>query len=215
MTTLTQFIESFNTQFYAATTVDSMGWTNEEICEFLNSAQLQLVEELAAMGNVGGISNLVAEESIVKNANISKYTIPVEAPNNYFYYLTGYVTLNKTNPSANGSIFPLEKISIVDVPKFTASVDNTTFFKNPKIALGNNYSKSNNTGEMFTVVVDSFTSKINSVVINYIIKPKEFKSASGNNSTITNINESLHNRIVLIAVEKAVRTMLGTQQSSQ
>lgn len=219
MTTLSQFIEYFNTLFYAATTVDSMGWTDREICGFLNSAQLQLVEELAAVGNVDGISNLVVRKKITLNIdNVVEHALPIGNSGdleNYFYYLSGIVTLVKAYPKTIGyRNFPLEKISILDVPKFTASINNMTYFRNPKIALGNNYPDKNNTGEMFTLIVDVVTTKIKDVTISYIEKPQEFND-EGVNGTITNINESLHNRIVLIAVEMAVKSMLGTPQSTQ
>lgn len=214
MTTLEQFIGAFNVKFYAATSVSSMGWTNEELCEFFNSAQLQLIEELAGMGNIDAISDLVTESGEIKvfvpNFSLGTYKYKVDVSTNlddYFYYLSGTLEISKTNPTAiTSEAFPLDKISIKDVPNFTATTDNVTFFKRPKIALGSD------TSSKLTIVIDAFTTNIGNLVINYIRRPDDFDSST---NRITNLNEALHNRIVSLAVEIAVRTMVNTQNSNQ
>lgn len=237
MTTLSEFIGAFNVRFYAATSVDGMGWTDEEICEFLNSAQLQLIEELAGVGNIDAISDLVLESTIeliepkvnptdpdvsIFKLGTYKYKIDVGVElANYFYYLSGTLGIRKSNPVEIGAeedeegnpvyeAFPLDKISIKDVPAFTATSDNVTFFKRPKIALGSDTSKK------LTIVIDAFTTDIGNLVINYISKPRSFTTtAEPELLKITNLNEALHNRIVAGAVEIAVRTMVNTQNSNQ
>lgn len=211
MTTLEQFIGAFNVKFYAATSVSSMGWTNEELCEFFNSAQLQLIEELAGMGNIDAISDLVTESgeiAVTFSSGTYKYKIDVSTNlDDYFYYLSGTLEISKINPTAiTSEAFPLDKISIKDVPNFTATTDNVTFFKRPKIALGSD------TSSKLTIVIDAFTTDIGNLVINYIRRPDDFDSST---NRITNLNEALHNRIVSLAVEIAVRTMVNTQNSNQ
>jgi hypothetical protein len=211
MTTLEQFIGAFNIKFYAATSVSSMGWTNEELCEFFNSAQLQLIEELAGMGNIDAISDLVTESgeiAVTFSSGTYKYKVDVSTNlDDYFYYLSGTLEISKINPTAiTSEAFPLDKISIKDVPNFTATTDNVTFFKRPKIALGSD------TSSKLTIVIDAFTTDIRNLVINYISKPDSFIEST---SQITNLNEALHNRIVSLAVEIAVRTMVNTQNSNQ
>jgi hypothetical protein len=211
MTTLEQFIGAFNVKFYAATSVSSMGWTNEELCEFFNSAQLQLIEELAGMGNIDAISDLVTESgeiAVTFSSGTYKYKVDVSTNlDDYFYYLSGTLEISKINPTAiTSEAFPLDKISIKDVPNFTATTDNVTFFKRPKIALGSD------TSSKLTIVIDAFTTDIRNLVINYISKPDSFIEST---SQITNLNEALHNRIVSLAVEIAVRTMVNTQNSNQ
>lgn len=215
MTTLEQFIGAFNVKFYAATSVSSMGWTNEELCEFFNSAQLQLIEELAGMGNIDAISDLVTESgeiAVTFSSGTYKYKIDVSTNlDDYFYYLSGTLEISKTNPTAiTSEAFPLDKISIKDVPNFTATTDNVTFFKRPKIALGSD------TSSKLTIVIDAFTTDMGNLVINYISKPRSFKTTADSEPLkITNLNEALHNRIVSLAVEIAVRTMVNTQNSNQ
>lgn len=211
MTNLEQFIGAFNVKFYAATSIDGMGWTDEEICGFLNSAQLQLIEELAGIGNIDAISDLVTESgeiAVTFSSGTYKYKVDVSTNlNDYFYYLSGTLEISKTDPTAfTDEAFPLDKISIKDVPNFTATTDNVTFFKRPKIALGSD------TSSKLTIVIDAFTTDMGNLVINYISKPDEFDSSTNG---ITNLNEALHNRIVSIAVEIAVRTMVNTQNSNQ
>jgi hypothetical protein len=228
MTTLEQFIGAFNVKFYAATSVSSMGWTNEELCEFFNSAQLQLIEELAGMGNIDAISDLVTESGEIDLSapifSLGTYKYKVDVATNledYFYYLSGTLGIRKSNPVEIGKeedeegnkvfeAFPLDKISIKDVPNFTATTDNVTFFKRPKIALGSD------TSSKLTIVIDAFTTDMGNLVINYISKPRSFKTTADSEPLkITNLNEALHNRIVSLAVEIAVRTMVNTQNSNQ
>jgi hypothetical protein len=215
MTTLEQFIGAFNVKFYAATSVSSMGWTNEELCEFFNSAQLQLIEELAGMGNIDAISDLVTESgeiAVTFSSGTYKYKVDVSTNlDDYFYYLSGTLEISKINPTAiTSEAFPLDKISIKDVPNFTATTDNVTFFKRPKIALGSD------TSSKLTIVIDAFTTDMGNLVINYISKPRSFKTTADSEPLkITNLNEALHNRIVSLAVEIAVRTMVNTQNSNQ
>ena len=223
MTNLEQFIGAFNVKFYAATSIDGMGWTDEEICGFLNSAQLQLIEELAGIGNIDAISDLVTESGAIDlsekfELGTHKYKVDVTTNlEDYFYYLSGTLGIRKSSPVEIGKendgqgnkifeAFPLDKISIKDVPNFTATTDNVTFFKRPKIALGSD------TSSKLTIVIDAFTTDMGNLVINYISKPDEFDSSTNG---ITNLNEALHNRIVSIAVEIAVRTMVNTQNSNQ
>ena len=206
---LAQFIEAFNVKFYAVTSVSSLGWTDEEICEFFNSAQLQLVEELASMGNLESISDLVKESSAV-SLNISsaegkQHSVNVTGIADYFYYIDGVVSITKTEPVSGAATYPLDKINIKDVSKFTTTPENITFFRHPKVALGNN------TSTNLTIIVDNYTTVLNSITIKYVKKPELFATPAGT----TDLNIALHNRIISGAVEIAAKSLLSMQTSNK
>lgn len=208
MTSLQEFIDAFNTRFYAGTTVNSLGWEDSEICEFLNSSQLKLVDEYISKGQLEDISELIkVEDDLVASlfggsATQKTYTIDISSLE-WLAFVSGEVYLTK---DAVESLFELEKIDILEVDSFKARVDNVTFFRKPKIAVGSN-------GGKLYIVIDSYSTISNPAAnIKYVSKPTEFNTSG---STYTNLNTSLHDKIVDIAVQMAISTVIKTGQSTQ
>lgn len=209
MDTLQDFIERFNTQFYSATSVSSMGWEDEEICEFLNTAQLLLVEESIAMGNFEIISNLIETEEVnVGKESVVNTLLKYELDKTPLFIIGGTIKLNKKDNVTRLSA--LDKVQHSDVSYLTSDV---MVFRNPKLIIQDN-SPSNN----IEILVDSLTEQIIEVNLRYVIPPEKFDvDDAGQNPDdgVTNLNKLLHTRLVAMAVEIAAKTMLTQQQSTQ
>jgi hypothetical protein len=206
-----EFIESFNTKFYAATTVDSMGWEEDEICNFLNSAQIQLINKLALEGNFNLLSDIIVEDTVSMSTAISTPHDTkqfVELPEDFMHFVGGSLEVTKLMPVINTlSFLPLEKVPLPLAFRSIASTENKTLFSNPRIAF---------MSEVFInkamVVVDSYTTSIGDIKVTYVKQPEKFDA---DNSGLTDVNVLLHDDIVNTAVQIAVTSMIGTQQSSQ
>jgi hypothetical protein len=214
--TYEEFIESFNTKFYAATSVDAIGWQEDEICNFLQSSQLQLINKLALEGNFDFLSDIVIEDTIqfgISPSFILEITAPYETkqfidlPEDFMHFIGGSLNITKSIPFTGDSYLPLEKVSLPLAFRFIASVENKTLFSNPKIALMSEVGT-----RKIMLVVDAYTTAIKNLDLTYVKFPEKFDDYT---SSITDVNKVLHDDIVNGAVQIAVQTMIKTQQSSQ
>jgi hypothetical protein len=210
--TYEEFIESFNTKFYAATSVDAIGWQEDEICNFLQSSQLQLINKLALEGNFDFLSDIVIDDNSIITSPIA-ITTPFETkqfidlPEDFMHFIGGSLNITKSIPFTGDSYLPLEKVSLPLAFRFIASVENKTLFSNPKIALMSEVGT-----RKIMLVVDAYTTAIKNLGLTYVKFPEKFDDYT---SSITDVNEVLHDDIVNGAVQIAVQTMIKTQQSSQ
>lgn len=209
MDTLQDFIERFNTQFYSATSVSSMGWEDEEICEFLNTAQLLLVEESIAMGNFEIISNLIETEEVnIGGGDVTNTLLKYKLDKTPLFIIGGTIKHEKKdNVTRLGA---LDKVQHSDVSYLTSNI---MVFRNPKLIIQDN-SPSNN----IEILVDSLTEQIIEVNLRYVIPPVKFDVDAAEQNPddgVTNLNKLLHTRLVAMAVEIAAKTMLTQQQSTQ
>ena len=204
MTSLQEFIERFTTQIYSATSVSSMGWENEEICEFLNTAQLLLVEEAIGAGNFEIIAETIKTVPTVMgtpNDNLVPFT---HSEDSLMFVIGGIVKYSKDSVSRIGA---LDKIQHSDLPYLVSDV---MLFRNPKLVIQPEGSN------QLEVLVDSLTSKVLvEVDLRCVVEPIQFSINPLPDGEITNLNPLLHTRIVSTAVEIAAKTMLTQQQSTQ
>jgi hypothetical protein len=196
------FIDAFNTRFYAATTADGLGWEEDEICEFLNSAQMKLVENFVGVGKVEDISELINSKTgyTVTSVSGKEYSVDFTSATGFMYFIEGKIAL--TSGSRN-----LDRISIAHLNSFRITEDNATVFRNPKIAIGQS-------GKIGVILIDSvsgITSTATALSFRYVIEPTKFSDAG----TCTNLNVGVHDKIVDLAVQIAVSTMIKTGQSTQ
>jgi hypothetical protein len=210
--TYEEFIESFNTKFYAATSVDAIGWQEDEICNFLQSSQLQLINKLALEGNFDFLSDIVIEDTIIFDPIVDidepfKTKQFIDLPEDFMHFIGGSLNITKSIPFTGDSYLPLEKVSLPLAFRFIASVENKTLFSNPKMALMSEVGT-----RKIMLVVDAYTTAIKNLDLTYVKFPEKFDDYT---SSITDVNEVLHDDIVNGAVQIAVQTMIKTQQSSQ
>lgn len=203
--TAAEFKIAFETRFYAATTVNSLGWSNDEISEFLNYAQNTIVKTAIDSGNLEAISNLVRFNSYsagVPNESYKERRYELNIPN--CFEIIDAELMISTN------LYPMDKIDVKNISEFKVTPYNAALFRKPKFAIDNSIDSTN-----FTVVVlqggyvEGTPSALN---YRYVVKPTAIDI---DNPGETNLNEKLHDSIVDLAVQKAVETFIKTGQSTQ
>lgn len=208
--TYNDFIQSFNTKFYALTTVDNLGWKEDEICHFLNSAQYKLLNQLDLAKQFELIPSLIRKITITPSVPDSIGRYEAELPDDYYNYISGVAFFTKNEESLKTDI---EFTEYRLLNQFISNPLNKTLFLQPKAAI---VSRGKGTPIVFTptiiVVVDSYTTALPSLELEYIKKPEEFNSAT---SSITDMDLRWHDDIVNMAVEIATSTVIKTAQTSQ
>jgi len=202
--TSAEFKIAFETRFYAATTVNGLGWSNDEISEFLNYGQNTLVSAIVESGNLEAISNLV------KLGTISAIPSLTSGERRFAANISNYYTLIDAELVVSVNNYPMEKIGVETISAFKVTPYNTAIFRQPKIAiddsLGNDY-------PTFVVLQGGYIAGTPSALnYRYVVKPTAIDI---DNSITTNLNIVLHDKIVDIAVQKAVETYIKTGQSTQ
>jgi hypothetical protein len=200
--TAAEFKIAFETLFYAATTVNSLGWSDNEINNFLNYAQNSIVISLVETQNLEAISNLI-KVGVVN-------TIPLETNNeiqlalnlpNYYIFIDGDVMIGSDR-------YPLEKIGVNSIEHYKVSKFNNATYRKPKIAIDGS-----GTIPVAIILKGGFISgTITEFNYRFLEKPTQINIGT---NTTTNLNVTLHDKIVGVAVAKAVESFIKTGQSTQ
>ena len=202
--TTTEFKIAFETRFYAATTVNSLGWSNDEISEFLNYAQNTIVKTAIDSGNLEAISNLVKVATIAAASSTS-----ADGEIRFPTAISGFYDLIDAELVISGNNYPTEKILTTNISDFKVTPYNAALFRQPKVAV--DYSLGDSI--TFVVLQGGYVSGTPSALnYRYVVKPTAIDI---DNPGETNLNEKLHDDIVDIAVQKAVETFIKTGQSTQ
>jgi len=188
--------------FYAATTVNSLGWSDAEIDNFLNYAQNSIVISLVETQNLEAISNLI-KVGVVN-------TIPLETNNeiqlalnlpNYYIFIDGDVMIGSDR-------YPLEKIGVNSIEHYKVSKFNNATYRKPKIAI-------DGSGTIPVAIIlkgGLISGTITEFNYRFLEKPAQINIGT---NTTTNLNVMLHDKIVEVAVAKAVESFIKTGQSTQ
>lgn len=220
--TAVEFKAYFLAEYDAATSLSAPGWEDSEISSFLNIAQDSIVTELFKIKDLSKLAELIttsffgsteAHPSIPNGLWLNLTDISLK--NEYFYYLDGKVIITRTNPVINAGWVPLEFVDRINAHKFFESGFNKPWFKYPKIFIDTFDSLDQNTGigTRLIILVDGYTTKsIANIEITFLKKPDRI---SITNNTTTNLNESLHQAIVALAVDQAVKSIKIAKISNQ
>ena len=220
--TAAEFKAYFLAEYDAATSLSAPGWEDSEISSFLNIAQDSIVTELFKLKDLSKLAELVTTSyfgNTETHPSISNglwlNLTDISLKNEYFYYLNGKAVITRTNPIITSEWLPLEFVDRVNAHKFFQSSFNKPWFKFPKIFIDTFDSLDQNTGidTRFVILVDGYTTKsIANVEVTFLKKPNRI---SITDNTTTNLNESLHQTIVLLAVEQAVKSIKVAKISNQ
>lgn len=206
--------KEFLTLYDAATSLAAVGWESHEIDDFLNIAQLRVVEEKRMTLDLESISNITITS--VPNAIIHPtYTKAyyTNLPAGYLYYIRSRIDINRTNPVITSQRMPTDPIgNKTDIKSFLTTPFNKPWFKYPKTFI----ETTNDEGHVDTliVLVDYYTSVPNSgkIEITFIVKPITINI--GTNQS-TNMNLVTHPKIVEYAVEEAVKATQNAKRTNQ
>ncbi len=195
------FKDAFNARYYAAVGISAASWTDDEIDEFLNKAQRTLIDLYVGQGDYKKISNLLDTSTTVDPGvtnNKASVTLAI------VHFIEGRVKLIHSQfNSGSADFYPVEEIATEDINRFLPSAVNKTIFRTPKIAVSSGG---------ITLIVDSYSSAVADLEITYIKPPLVF-DLNGTPVVVTDLNENLHNNIVELAVESAVRANTKINQS--
>ena len=207
----------FLAEYDAATSLSAPAWEDSEISSFLNIAQDSIVTELFKAGELGKIAELLdtkqfglsAHPNIINGYSFALLDIDLTT---YFYHLSSrtYITA-RTNPVIANQWIPNELVDRVNITKFEQTTFNKPWFRNPKIFIDSVYDGGSNELQ-YVILVDGYTSPVNNSEITYIKKPVRISITGG---TTTNLNESLHQTIIALAVEQAVKSIKVAKISNQ
>lgn len=202
----------FLARYDAATSLAAPGWEDPEISNFLNIAQLRLVNEKYLTKDYNPISNLIitTSGSAVTHSSISNtyYLDLATAQGDYLYYLRSRSKLTRTNPVIIDDWVPNDELSNqVHADMFYTTAFNKPWFKYPKV-----YTEVSETINSLVVLVDYYTSGVSEIEITAITKPTDIDVDT---NTSTNLDLVLHTTIVEYAVEEALKSIKIAKLSNQ
>jgi hypothetical protein len=200
--TAAEFKIAFETLFYAATTVNSLGWSDTEIDNFLNYAQNSIAISLVETQNLEAISNLikVGVVNTIPSETNNEIQLALNLPN-YYIFIDGDIMIGSDR-------YPLEKIGVNNIEHYKVSKFNNATYRKPKIAIDGS-----STIPVAIILKGGFISgTITEFNYRFLEKPTQINIGTG---TTTNLNIMLHDKIVEVAVAKAVETFIKTGQSTQ
>lgn len=198
----TEFKIAFETLFYAATTVNSLGWSDTEIENFLNYAQNSIAISLVETQNLEAISNLikVGVVNTIPSETNNEIKLALNLPN-YYIFIDGDIMIGSDR-------YPLEKIGVNSIEHYKVSKFNNATYRKPKIAIDGS-----STIPVAIILKGGFISgTITEFNYRFLEKPTQINIGTG---TTTNLNIMLHDKIVEVAVAKAVESFIKTGQSTQ
>ena len=211
----------FLAEYDAATSLSAPGWEDSEISTFLNIAQDTIVTELFRNKDLSRLGELINTAT-----NLSTFPHPAGVTNgvftnlssvdnlglvNFFFYVDSRTTITRTNPTMTSQQLPNELIDRDSAKKFYLTPYNKLWLKYPKV-----YIESLDSGDdifpRLVILVDAYTTLPLLVDVTYLKRPVRI-SITG--VTTTDLNESLHQTIVQLAVEQAVKSIKVAKISNQ
>lgn len=203
----------FLTRYDAATSLAAPGWEDSEISNFLNIAQLRLVNEKYLTKDYNPISNLIVTTSgsAIPHSSIIKtyYLDLADAQEKYLYYLRSRSKLTRINPTITDDWVPNDELSNqVHADMFYTTAFNKPWFKYPKA-----YTEVSETIDSLTILVDYYTTEVSEIEVTAIIKPDDIDIDTP--LADTNLDLVLHTTIVEYAVEEALKSIKVAKISNQ
>lgn len=209
--------EKFQSKVYAALGLDAAGWNDGEILNFIELATMNIVQELSLAEAFDLISNIVKTSTEITLTD-NTVTIPNEYSallsgggiTNYLYYVRSRCRVEKTTTYVMG-----EFIQAHEAEFFYETPTHKPFFRKPKVYIQGGAAAT----EVRVITDDTTRTPLDRIWITYVQKPT-FAALDGVDSNaeddvITNVNISLHEKILETAVVMATESILKTERSSQ
>lgn len=205
--------DEFLTRYDAATSLAAPGWEEQEISNFLNIAQLRLVNELYNAGNLLLLTNLIKTDSAISTNSssiINAYFVDITSIHpEFLYYIGSRTELTRINPIISSlSYVPNEILTDRRTAwKFHITPFNKVWLKYPKC-----YIDHSETNQSLVVLVDYYTTSVRNIELTAIVKPTTIDITL---STDTNMDLATHPTIVEYAVEEALKSIKVAKLSNQ
>lgn len=209
----------FLSEYDAATSLSAPGFEDSDISSFLNIAQDNIVTELYKNKEYTKLSELFCTTSnlpLFSHPNIANgyYLIALNLSSDglvdFFYYIDSRTKITRTNPTITNEWVPNDFITRDVANKLFKTALNKVWFKYPK-SFFEMVDNGDTVRLMLVVIVDSYTTGTYGEVT-YIKRPIRINITT---STKSELNESLHQGIVTLAVQEAVKSIKAAKISNQ
>ena len=189
------------------------GFTDSEISELVDKAQKDLVQQLAMAKKWGDLYTLTTKSlSAVGSGTYGSRTYTAALPNDYGYIISARVKAFRQDVADRASVwFSCDIISPTIMDRFLSTPFNTPFFKNPVIFFWNE----DGATEEVNIIEDTLTAIVvgsGSFELTYIKYPSTFSIGTPTNLEVP---ETLHDLVVAMAVEEAVKSLKTAKQATQ
>ena len=199
--------ERFIIELDAVASAAAPGFTDSEISNLLNKSQDEIIKTFVQLKDWNSIYTLLkhkynitpASSSTEYNGKVYHVYIDTYVPD-FRYYIDAIGTVTRISPESVTGKVKCELISKEDMFRFFSDLNNTPYFKNPKIVLESEESTAKRT---IRIIVDSY-STLSKFEINYVKKPTPINIGS---SITSELPEFLHTNLVTMAVQEAVKSL--------
>jgi len=203
----TQLKERFLVELDAVASAAAPGFTDDEISELMNKVQDEILKTFVQLKDWKSIYTVVEHVyGITPTTSATEYNgkvwyvdIDVSVPN-FRYYIDSTASVTRTSPESVSGKARCELIDKDSMTKFFADLNNTPYFKYPKVVLETEESTAK---RMIRIIVDSY-STLTGYEINYVKVPTPIDISGG---TPSELPEFLHTNLVTMAVQEAVKSI--------
>jgi hypothetical protein len=188
--TTSEMITLFKLKYDAASSLAAPDWLNSDIIGFLNDAQETIVDMLYYQGNLNDLSEIF--EYVETALTAPSYSLG-KSSLEYRFHVKSYSTVNKSFPDVSSVRVDNIYMNIEQAMALKPSIDNKPMFNNCII-----YEDLTN----LHVMGDAYTTDITRLYLTYVKNPPTITT---NNPSALSVK--LHQKIVDVAVEKAVQSI--------
>lgn len=212
MTTV-EFKYRFNVKLEADANL-APGFTDSEISEYLKMSEKSIIDEYIKNKDYHSIHTLIKEslltltlDSTYTPQSIHTFDLPADFYTEIEVKLKNERKFPVTDSSGNFRLgwYPCKRINSEDMSKFfkNTHINDTIYFKEPKFIIGTNLK-----GNILQDAYSQIPNLSNCLSLKYIKKPVSINIGT---STTSELPELLHNNIVNLAVELAIKSTLVTK----
>ena len=188
------------------------GFTDSEISELVDKAQKDLILQLAKAKKWDDLYTLITKNvsNLASGAYGTKSRVAL-LPNNWGYYIFSRVKGSRSDiPDAGDVWYNCDLISPAIADRFITTSFNTPFFKNPVTFF---WDEDGSTEEA-NVIVDSYfiPASTGAFELTYVKIPATFSITDAHTLELP---ETLHDTVIAMAVEEAVKSLKTAKISTQ
>lgn len=233
--TVTEMINSFGLKYTSEINLAVPGWENTEIVSFLNTAQLDIVDELYRGQGAQPLQELIRVYPV---SAIDEYTIAIRPIKNAQYFKITHtstpwrflismhagVTRTDTGEAASDKMLLVSSISVPQAERLIETPFNTPYFRelyyylteeDPGVPAGAAALSTTTFGlisDAFSTVSDDF------IEVRYLKKPlplAETLTGDGSDTVVSELHDKYHDMIVDRAVTLTIEALMNPRIKTQ
>lgn len=212
--TINECLNRFYVELDALASGVAPGFDPEDIFELFNKVQDDYIRQAVYSKSYASLEPLINEKKLkLINSPLpyaNTYSCHIGA-NDFYYYLSSRVLINRTNPVVNNKWMECVPINIGNIHRFAKTPFNEPYYMNPVVFVVKEDSQYVPDGPVFTnykinVMVDSYTTvntnNLENFELTYVMKPKKIDSTTG-----FSLADNIHYALVMLAVNEAAKSI--------